>query len=292
MSQILVTGASGVQGRPVARKLLEAGHNVRLLVRDPAKVAELAAIGAEVLQGDYDDQAGIERAIDGSDGLFLILPFFGPNEVHATSLIEAARKARVRRIVWNATGGIPPVRTGAPGVDIRLTIRETLEASGFEWVALEPTLYMENLLGPWTAPEVGSADRVAYPIPGTLALQWISQEDAAAFAVAAFALGGTPGEAIQISGPEKLTGPEIALSFSRALGRPISFRPMPPTEFGQIMDRTMGGGGDAVASLYAQVAENPDLMATRIDHAALLAKLPIRSTTMEDFARYYSKAFS
>jgi uncharacterized protein YbjT (DUF2867 family) len=292
MSKILVTGASGVQGRPVARQLLEAGHAVRLLVRDPAKVADLVVLGAEVVEGSYDDDAAITEAMNGREGLFLILPFLGPNEAHATALIEAARKAGVGRIVWNATGGIPPVRTGAPGVDIRLAIREMLEASGLEWVALQPTLYMENLLGPWTAPEVASADRVAYPIPETLALQWISQEDAAAFAVAAFALADAPGEAIQISGPEKLTLPEIAHSFTRALGRTVSFRPMPPTEFGQIMDRTMGGGGDAVALLYAAVAENPDLMATRIDHAALLSKLPIRSTTMEAFARHYNQAFS
>lgn len=292
MSRILVTGASGVQGRPVARQLIEAGHDVRILVRDPAKVDDLAKLGAEVVKGDYGDLDAVNKALSGREGLFLILPFFGPNEEHATNLIQAARNAGVRRVVWNATGGIPPVRTGAPGVDIRLDIRTMLEKSGLEWVALEPTLYMENLLGPWTAPEVANANRVAYPIPDSLALQWISQEDAAAYAVAAFGLAGAPKEAIQICGPERIAGPEIAKSFSKALGRSIVFRPMPPREFGEIMDRTMGGGGEAVAALYEAVAINPDLMATRIDHAALVSKLPIRPTTMEGFARYYSKAFS
>jgi uncharacterized protein YbjT (DUF2867 family) len=177
-------------------------------------------------------------------------------------------------------------------VDIRLTIRDMLEASGLDWVALQPTLYMENLLGPWTAPEVASADRLAYPIPDTLGLQWISHEDAAAFSVAAFALPGHPREAVMICGPETLTGPQMAQSFTRALGRTITFRPMPPREFGRIMDQAMGGGGDAVAALYEAVATNPDLMATRIDHAALLSHLPIRPVSMEDFARYYAMAFT
>ncbi|MFN5997219.1 MAG: NmrA family NAD(P)-binding protein [Paracoccaceae bacterium] len=292
MSRILVTGASGAQGRPVARQLLAAGHSVRLFVRDPAKVGDLAEMGAEVVQGDHGDRAAIARAMDGQEGLFLLLPFFGPNEGHASNLIDQARAAGVQRVVWNATGGIPPVATGAPGVDIRLTIRDMLATSGMAWVALQPTLYMENLLGPWTAPEVAAASRLAYPIPDTLPLQWISHEDAAAFSVSAFALPGHPAEAVMICGPETLTGPRMAQSFARALGREISFRPMPPREFGAIMDRVMGGGGDAVASLYEAVATNPDLMATRIDHAALLAHLPIKPVSLEDFARYYAAAFT
>lgn len=292
MSRILVTGASGAQGRPVARQLLEAGHNVRLFVRDPTKVADLAALGAEIVPGSHDDSAAIARAAAGQDAMFLLLPFFGPNESHARNLIDAARSAGLRRIVWNATGAIPPVATGAPGVDIRLTIRDMLAASGLDWVALQPTLYMENLLGPWTAPEVAAEDRLAYPIPDTLGLQWISHEDAAAFSVAAFALPGHPREAVMIVGPETLTGPEMAQSFTRALGRPIGFRPMPPREFGRIMDESFGGGGDAVASLYEAVATNPDLMATRVDHGALVRHLPIRPVRMEDFARRHATAFT
>ncbi|MBC8067877.1 MAG: NmrA family NAD(P)-binding protein [Deltaproteobacteria bacterium] len=296
MSRILVIGASGAQGRPVARQLAQAGHTVRLFVRDPAKVADLnpdlAIPGAEIVVGDHDDTAALAKAVRGQDGMFLLLPFFGPNEIHARNLIGAAQAAGIRRIVWNATGGIPPNATGSPGVDIRMTIRDALDASGLEWIALQPTVYMENLLGPWSAPELAANDTFAYPIPESLGLQWISHEDAAGFSVAAFAMPGAPRESVRICGPETLTGPQVADSFSRALGRPIRFRAMPPREFGNIMDRTMGGGGDAVAALYEAVAENPDLLATRIDHASLLAHLPIAPVTMEAFARRHAATFS
>ncbi len=291
MLNILVTGATGAQGRPVAEQLIAAGHRVRILVRDLTKASELVAHGAEVVHGSYDDPAAIALAADGQDAMFLLLPFFHPNAQHARNLISAAREAGLRRIVWNATGRIPPVPTGAPGMDIRLTIREALAASGLEWVALQPTVYMENLLGPWTAPELAAADRLAYPIPDTLGLQWISHQDAAAFAVAAFGLVGRPQEAIEICGPETLTGPQTAQAFTDALARPVAFRPMPPREFGEIMDRVMGGGGDAVAGFYEAVAANPHLMATQIDHRALLQQLPIRPTTMEDFARNHATLF-
>lgn len=291
MQKILVTGATSAQGRPVAEQLIARGHSIRILARNPAKAADLAVRGAEVVQGSYDDPVAIARAAEGQHAMFLLLPFFAPNEQQARNLVGAAQAAGLRRIVWNATGAIPPAPTGAPAVDIRLTIRDLLAESGLDWVALQPTVYMENLLGPWTAPELASTGRLAYPVPDTLGLQWISHQDAAAFAVAAFDLAGHPQEAVEICGPETLTGPQVAQSFSRGLGRPVTWRAMPPREFGGIMDRVMGGSGDAVAGFYEAVAANPDLMTTRIDHAALLAHLPIRPTTMEDFARTHAAAF-
>ena len=68
MSHILVTGASGAQGRAVARQLIEAGHAVRLFVRDPSRVADLATLGAEVVQRDHVDTAAVAKTMRGQDG--------------------------------------------------------------------------------------------------------------------------------------------------------------------------------------------------------------------------------
>jgi uncharacterized protein YbjT (DUF2867 family) len=225
------------------------------------------------------------------DGVFLLVPFFDPRPAYGIEAIDAARRAGVRRIVWNASGAIPPADTGNPGVDMRRRILAHLEASGIDFVALEPTVYMENLLGPWTAPEMAAADSLAYPIPSPARLQWISHEDAAAFAVAALTQGSGGALRIEICGPETLTGEEIAERFSRALGRAIRFRPMPPREFGGIIDRVFGGGGDEVATFYEAVQADPELLSTRIDHAALLTRLAIAPTTVEDFARRHAGTF-
>jgi uncharacterized protein YbjT (DUF2867 family) len=291
MPRYLVYGATGAQGRPVARQLIEAGHDVRILARSADRAKDLRAIGAEVIAGDMGDPASLDRASAGMDGVFLLVPFFDPQAAYGIAAIDAARRAGVARIVWNASGAIPPAETGNPGVDMRRTILAHLERSGLDFAALEPTLYMENLLGPWTAPEVAAADSLAYPIPTTVRLQWISHEDAAAFVVAAFAQLPKGGHRIEVCGPESLTGDDIAARFSRALGCTIRFRPMPPREFGAIMDRTFGGGGDAVASFYEAVHANPAIFSTRIDYAALSARLRIAPTTMEDFARRHANAF-
>ena len=65
---ILVSGATGQQGGTTARNLLERGFAVRAVTRDTEKAAarELADLGAEVVSGDLEDRAFIERVLDGA----------------------------------------------------------------------------------------------------------------------------------------------------------------------------------------------------------------------------------
>lgn len=291
MQNILVYGATGVQGRPAARQLIEAGHYVRILARKPEAAAEFAALGAEVVAGDLSDPQSLARASAGMDGVFLLVPFVNPQPDHGINAIRAAREAGVKRIVWNTSGTIVPVETGNPGVDMRRPILAELEASGLDYAALQPTVYMENLLAPWTAPEVAGQSCLAYPIPNAVRLQWISNEDAAAFSVAAFTQLPAGKHAIEICGPETLTGEDMADRFSRGLGRHITFRPMKPSDFGAIVDQVLGGGGASVAAFYDAIYANPDLLSTRIDYAALSARLKITPTPMEAFARRHAAAF-
>jgi len=291
MTTVLVYGATGAQGKPVARRLLEAGYRTRILLRPGEDAPDLVAMGAESVTGDMSDRDSLDRASDGAEFVFLLVPFLDPKANYGLNAVDAAQKAGVRRIVWNASGAIPSVETGNPGVDMRRTVLTHLDRSGIGFVALQPTVYMENLLGPWTAPEVADMNVVAYPIPNTVRLQWISHEDAAAFAVAAFRQLPPGRHLLEICGPETLTGDDIANSFSRALGRELRFRAMPPREFGAIMDSAFGGGGDTTAAFYEAVYANPEILSTRIDYDALARTLAIQPTSMEDFARRHAAAF-
>src|SRR5262245_44894838 len=69
---ILVTGATGHKGGAVARELLARGHRVRAMTRRPGGDAgrELASLGAEVVAGNLDDEASIQKALSGAWGAF------------------------------------------------------------------------------------------------------------------------------------------------------------------------------------------------------------------------------
>lgn len=290
MKNILVIGATGPQGRPVAEQLLAAGFAVRAMVRDPAKAADLAVRGAEVVKGDLDDQASLDAAAEGQDGVFMLLSFFSGNAAQASNVISAARNAGVRQIVWNATGPILPFETGNPSIDFRRPVLAALQDSGIAFAALQPTVYMENFLIPAIATELAEQDVLAYPMPEAVTCQWISHQDAAAYVVAAFRRGAVGNLVAEISGPEKLTGPQIATRMGKALGRGITFRPMPPQEFAKAV--AYDGNEGAIVGYYSAVFENPEMMSTNVDHQAALDLLPIAPTSIEAWARMYQGALS
>ena len=296
MSHILVYGATGSQGNPVARKLLDEGHHVRVLTRKPEGAKALANAGAEILEGDLGDPESLRSASEGVDAVFLLVPFFTENPTdggrYGKNAIDAAKEAGVKLLVWNASGEIPPGRSGNPGFDSRIDLLEHLQESGVPYVVIQPTAYMENFLGPWTLSELAEADTYAYPTPNTVKMQWVATDDVAAFAVYALTHPELAPLNIKVAGPERLNGEEVAQRMSRALGRDITFRPMPAQEFGEKLDAVFPGMGEPAAQGYAMAYENPEMFSSNVDVDAALSKMPIELTPLETWVREHQAAFS
>ena len=70
----LVMGITGKVGGATARHLLKQGKQVRALVRNRGKAANWADQGVELVDGDWNDSAAIERALKGVEGAFVMLP--------------------------------------------------------------------------------------------------------------------------------------------------------------------------------------------------------------------------
>lgn len=120
---VLVTGATGFVGWHVAKKLLERGCRVRALARDPQKLKELE--GVEPIQGDLRDRASLERAVEDCSVVYHVAAdyrlwarnpqeMFESNVEGTRSLLEAARKAGVDRVVYTSTVGC----VGMPGEEL------------------------------------------------------------------------------------------------------------------------------------------------------------------------------
>ena len=95
----LVLGLTGKVGGAVAGRLLETGHSVRALVRDPGKAADWADKGVDLRQGDFADIAALANALEGVKGVFLMLPpFFTPQPgfAEAKAMVDGFREALQR----------------------------------------------------------------------------------------------------------------------------------------------------------------------------------------------------
>jgi len=111
--KILVTGATGKVGSRLAKRLARRGDQVRALVRDPARAADLGAHGIELAKGDLLDAGSLAAAVRDVDAVVHCAAFFRgatPEQAHATNdlgtqhLANAARDAGVKRFVFTSTG--------------------------------------------------------------------------------------------------------------------------------------------------------------------------------------------
>jgi dihydroflavonol-4-reductase len=123
----LVTGATGFVGAAVARALLGAQWQVRVLARRGSDRRNLKSLAVEVSEGDLADSSSLERAAQGCDGLFHVAADYrlgarDPTELYRANVegtrnvLSAAQRAGVQRIVYTssvATIGIPA--DGTPG---------------------------------------------------------------------------------------------------------------------------------------------------------------------------------
>ena len=110
---------------------------------------------------------------------------------------------------------------------------------------------------------------------------WIAAADLAALMVAAIEKPELAGRIIPVSGPEALSGHDLAAAFSQALGRPYQYRGLPPAEFGAILDRVFGPGACAgAAAVYGPLWEMPEPPALAVDMQPVLAQLPVQMQTL------------
>jgi len=151
---ILITGATGRQGGATARELLGRGRRVRVMTRKPdgEKAQALAALGAEVIRGDYDDARSLERSLTGAWGGFSTQDTWEAGvvreEEQGKRFAELARKAGVEHFVYTSVGSAHR-RTGIPHFDNKRRIEETVRAAGFpSYTILRPVFFMENFGSP------------------------------------------------------------------------------------------------------------------------------------------------
>lgn len=148
---ILVTGATGQQGGAVARKLLSRKHKVRVMTRKPngETAKALAKLGAEIIQGDLDDAASLERAVQGVWGVFAVQNTWEAGveqeELQGKRIAEIAKKAGVYHYVYSSVGSAH-CKTGIPHFDNKWRVEETVRGLGFSsHTILRPVFFYGKL---------------------------------------------------------------------------------------------------------------------------------------------------
>ena len=110
----LVTGGTGFVGSAVVRKLLAAGHQVRVLVRPTSDCSNLSGLPVEHATGDLIDRGSLDRALNGCTTLFHVAAdyrlwapepqqLYEANVTGTRNIMLAALEAGVERIVYTSS---------------------------------------------------------------------------------------------------------------------------------------------------------------------------------------------
>jgi NAD(P)H dehydrogenase (quinone) len=267
---VLVYGATGTQGGPVARRLLERGTPVRAVARSESAAATLAAMGAEVVDADLRDPASLAAATKGVDAVFVQLPASVSADLltgYTRAALTAVATAGAPHTVITTSSVAPAAPTGVAYADAKLRIVELAGELTPHAVLLHPGIYLDNLAGP-LRPAIDEGV-LPYPIPAEVPVSWLSADDAAAFAVAALDRPDLAGRRFPLGGGEALTGPALAALLTATLDRPVRYQEITPDEFGAQLAPFLGEPvAQQIAAFYAwkgtagSALLNPELAAT------------------------------
>jgi uncharacterized protein YbjT (DUF2867 family) len=218
---ILVTGATGTNGRLVVDALLAGGASVRAMVQNRAKAADLQQAGADVVVADFDKPQTLDAALAGVERALLLSAVDERLVEREARFVERARKAGVRHLVKFSGIGAHPAASFTFGRQHGQSER-VIQDSGLPFTFIQPNFFMQNLL--WSADTIKARGELY----GSLGVTPVSHVDAGDIAAVIAASLSEPidrhaGSIHLVTGPEAVTFAHVAEALSRVLERTVRY---------------------------------------------------------------------
>lgn len=270
---IVITGASGQLGRQVITELLKKlpAAEIVAAVRDPNKVADLAAQGVQVRVADYNQPATLESAFKGADKVLLISSNeLGQRVTQHGHVIDAAKKAGVTLLAYTSIlhADSSPLALAAEHKETEALIK----ASGLPYAILRNGWYTENylasvptalqhgvLIGSAANGKISSAARADYAAAAAVVLTEVNQA----------------GKVYELAGNDAYTLTDLAAKISRQSGKHVAYQNLPKAEFKNAL---IGAG---LPEVFAELLADSDLGASQgglFDNSHQLSQLIGRPT--------------
>ncbi len=231
--KILVVGATGRLGQPVARQLKEDGFQVRVMARDIEKASTLFDESFEIVQGDVTDPESLERALDGCHGVHISLNE-SMEQVGGENVSAAAAKQGLERITYISGSPLTEEYKSYSFVRGKLAAEKAIRESGVPYTIFRPTWFMETL------PELVQGGRATLLGKQTNKFRWVAAEDYARMVSTAYSLEETANKCLIVRGPEAMDMHEALERYCEAFHpeiKKVSSMPMWPIKIVAALQR-------------------------------------------------------
>jgi NADH dehydrogenase len=285
----LVVSATGTLGGEICARLVQAGKPVRGLVRtssDPAKIEALRKQEVEIATGDLTDPASLDAACRGVATVYSTATAIQSRQEGNTldrvdregqaNLVEAARKAHVRRFVFISFRGTKDF--DFPLQAAKRATAERLKESGILWTVIEASVFMEIWLGPHLGFDAANGKARVF-CSGEKKISWVSYHDVAALAIAAAESPEAANRTIEVGGPEALSHNEVIRIFEERAGRKFEVECVPEEALEAMKANAKNPVEETFAGLMLFVGRGDE-----IDMQPTLKRYPRRLTTVREYA--------
>ena len=222
--RVLVVGGTGTLGRQVARRALDAGHQVRCMVRSPRKASFLQEWGCELTRGDLLEPDSLVYALEGQEAVIDAATARATDSASSydidwggkQNLFSACKGAELKRLVFVSLLDAHQHRE-VPLMDIKACSEDWLMASDLDYTILRGVAFMQGVISQFAIPVLESQTVWVSGAPTPIA--YMNTQDMARFAVAAIDHAETVRQAFPVVGPRAWTTSEITQLCERFTGK-------------------------------------------------------------------------
>jgi NAD(P)H dehydrogenase (quinone) len=226
----VVMGITGQVGGAVARNLLDAGRQVRAVVRDANKGMVWKERGCEIAMADLSDIAATTEALRGVEAAFLVIPPLfdpAPGFPEVGGLIAGLRtailEARPGRLVCLSTIGAQATQ---PSLLSQLgLVEDALGDLPLPVAFLRAAWFMENFAGDVGAARAGTISSFLQPLEKPFPM--VATVDIGRLGASMLQEHWTSSRIVELEGPARVTPNEVATAFGEALGHPVDAEILP-----------------------------------------------------------------
>ncbi|NJN54347.1 MAG: NAD(P)H-binding protein [Anaerolineae bacterium] len=226
--KILVVGATGMLGEPVARQLQADGYTVRILSRDMEKARAKFGERFELVKGDVEQPDTIRSALAGCDGVHINLAG-GPTAAAydriehggTATVAQAAAAAGVPHLTYLSGFSVNEANRKDNETNAKFLAETAVKASGVPYTIFRATWFMESL------PLFVQNKRATVIGKQVAPLHWVAAQDYAQMVSNAYKTAEVVNKTLYIFGPEATSMTEAVKIYQTAVRPDVSFSTMP-----------------------------------------------------------------
>jgi len=286
---ILVVGSTGFLGTEICRQLINAGKNVKALVRptsDTAKVKALQRMGVETREGDLKNATSIKEALHDIDCVISTASstlsrqegdsIESVDDIGQLNLVQAAIDGGVNQFIFVS---FRPMNEPFPLQTAKRNVEKKLMGSKLNYTILQPGFFMEV----WLSPAVGfdfPNSKVTIYGEGKNKLSWVSLVDVAAIAVASLDNEATRNSVFPVGGPAAMSPLEVVKIFENHAGTGFAIEFVPIAALHAQKTAATDSLGESFAALMLVYAEGD-----HIDMTETRKVYPFKLTSVMDYVQ-------